>query len=77
MDNPIPFFDDPYESVVERRIREAVERGDFEDLPGAGKPLPHAGKPHDELWWVKNWLRRNDLGAAAMRKLGRGVEDKS
>ena len=35
------------ESLVERRIREAVERGDFDDLPGAGKPLDlrDAGDP--------------------------------
>ena len=49
------------ESVVERRIREAIEQGEFDDLPGAGKPLPDAGKPYDELWWVKAWLKRNDL----------------
>ena len=30
---------DPYESVVERQIREAQERGEFDNLPGAGKPL--------------------------------------
>ena len=28
-----------YESAVERQIREAQERGDFDNLPGAGKPL--------------------------------------
>jgi hypothetical protein len=49
------------DSVVERRIREAMERGEFDDLPGSGKPLPDAGTPYDELWWVKAWLRRNQL----------------
>ena len=29
-----------WESDVERQIREAQERGDFDDLPGRGKPLP-------------------------------------
>ncbi len=28
------------ESSVERQIREAQERGEFDNLPGAGKPLP-------------------------------------
>jgi hypothetical protein len=28
-----------WESIVERRIREAVDDGLFENLPGAGKPL--------------------------------------
>ncbi|HSF86287.1 MAG TPA: DUF1992 domain-containing protein [Acidimicrobiia bacterium] len=61
MDNPMPFFDNPHESVVERRIREAMDRGEFDDLPGIGEPLPDAGRPYDELWWVKKWVKRNDL----------------
>jgi hypothetical protein len=28
------------ERIAEERIREAMERGDFDDLPLAGKPLP-------------------------------------
>ncbi len=28
-----------FEKIAERRIREAMERGDFDNLPGAGKPL--------------------------------------
>ena len=27
------------DAIAERRIREAQERGDFDDLPGAGSPL--------------------------------------
>jgi hypothetical protein len=46
---------------VERRIREATERGEFDNLPGAGKPIPDLDKPHDELWWVRQKLRREDL----------------
>ena len=38
-----------WESVTERLIREAQERGDFDDLPGHGKPIridddPYAGE---------------------------------
>jgi DnaJ homologue, subfamily C, member 28, conserved domain len=29
----------PFSRVAERRIREAIAQGDFEHLPGAGKPL--------------------------------------
>ena len=46
---------------VERQIREATERGEFDDLPGAGKPIADLDKPHDELWWVKQKLRREHL----------------
>lgn len=54
--------DDPYETLPERLIREAIEAGQFEDLPGEGKPLPGAGMPDDDLWWVRNWLKRNPDG---------------
>jgi hypothetical protein len=52
------------ESLVERKIREAMERGDFDDLPGAGKPIPDLHRPEDELTWVRKWMQREgiDLG---------------
>ena len=29
----------PFSRIAERRIKEAMSRGEFENLPGAGKPL--------------------------------------
>ena len=29
-----------YLRIVEQRIQEALDRGDFDDLPGKGKPIP-------------------------------------
>ena len=46
---------------VERQIREATERGEFDNLPGAGKPIADLDRPHDELWWVRQKLRREHL----------------
>jgi hypothetical protein len=50
-----------FETWVERQLREAAERGAFDDLPGAGKPIPDLDKSHDELWWVKQKLRRENF----------------
>ncbi|MGP3983632.1 J-domain-containing protein [Streptomyces sp. KR80] len=50
-----------FESWVEKQIREAAERGEFADLPGAGEPLPGLDEPYDELWWVKRKMRREGL----------------
>lgn len=50
-----------FESFAERQIREAIERGDFDDLPGHGKPLKGVSAPYDELWWVKDKLRREGV----------------
>lgn len=55
---------DPKEALVERLVREAAERGEFDDLPGEGKPIPGAGRIDDDLWWVRRWVRRNRLGAS-------------
>ena len=61
-----------FQTWVERRIREATERGEFDNLPGAGKPIADLDKPHDELWWVRQKLRRENLtylpASIALRK---------
>ena len=61
-----------WESWIDRQIRQATERGEFDDLPGAGRPIPDLDKPFDELWWVKDKLRREGLTymspTVAMRK---------
>jgi hypothetical protein len=58
-----------YESRIDRQIREAQERGDFDDLPGVGKPLPDRGELHDEDWWLKEWVRRENLTGLAPTSL--------
>jgi hypothetical protein len=52
---------EPFESFVERQIREAREAGELTDLPGQGRPLPGLDDPPDEMWWVKEKMRREDL----------------
>ncbi len=56
---PIPL------SLVERQIREAMERGEFDRLPGAGKPIEGLDAPYDPTWWAKEWLRRHRLADEA------------
>ena len=50
-----------FESFAERQIRKAQEAGEFDKLPGFGKPIPDLEDPHDELWWVKEKARRERL----------------
>jgi hypothetical protein len=58
-----------YESVIDRQIREAQERGEFDNLPGAGKPLPDRGELYDEDWWIKDLVRRENLTGLAPASL--------
>ena len=48
-----------WESWIEQQIGEAREAGAFDNLAGAGKPLPY--ESYDPLWWVKRLLRREQL----------------
>lgn len=50
-----------WESWVERKIRESMERGDFDNLPGAGQPIADLARPYDELWWLRKKLRDEKL----------------
>ncbi|MGA4508770.1 DUF1992 domain-containing protein [Propionibacteriaceae bacterium G1746] len=52
-----------FETWIDRQVREATERGEFDNLPGAGKPVD-LGDPNDELWWVRRKLANEDLTAA-------------
>ena len=58
-----------YESRIDRAIREAQERGEFDDLPGTGKPLPGAGEAYDEQWWLKQLVIRENLTGIAPASL--------
>ena len=42
-------MDHPLISLIDRQIREAELRGEFNNLPGAGKPLPHEPNPEDAV----------------------------
>jgi hypothetical protein len=50
-----------WETWIDKEIRDAMERGEFDDLPGKGKPLPDIDRPRDELWWVRQKLKRENV----------------
>jgi hypothetical protein len=64
-----------WESAVDKQIREAQERGDFDNLPGAGKPIADLDQPYDENWWVKGLLRReSESGPGPLLALRKEIE---
>ena len=46
---------------VDLQVRQAMARGDFDDLPGAGKPIRDLGSQHDPDWWVKQLIERERI----------------
>ncbi len=53
--------DETWEDCAERKIREAMEAGEFERLPGMGQPIPGIDRPLDENWWIRDKLRRENV----------------
>jgi hypothetical protein len=54
-----------FESFADKQIREAMERGEFDDLPGAGKPLSGMSSEYDPEWWARGFIMREQVRARA------------
>jgi hypothetical protein len=46
---------------VDHQLRLAMERGEFDNLPGAGKPIADLGAQHDPDWWIKRLVEREKI----------------
>lgn len=53
-----------WESVIDRQIREAMERGEFDNLSGRGKPLNLARDPNVPREWELAFKLLKDAGLA-------------
>ncbi len=65
---------------VETAIQLAIRRGEFDDLPGAGKPIEGLGTHHDPDWWIRRKIETEKLSglgppALLLRTEDRGLDD--
>jgi len=69
----------PFQKIVEKKIKEAQERGDFEDLPGRGEPIHVEDDRHipEDLRLVYKILKNADCipPELQLRKEIRQMED--
>ena len=67
-------------SWVDLQVRQAMERGEFDNLPGQGKPIEDLGVEHDPDWWVKKLVERENIAllppAIALRKEDAELDDR-
>jgi hypothetical protein len=52
-----------YASWIDQQIAEAVSRGAFDDLPGAGKPLPKRSEEDAAQAWIRDYATREGVPA--------------
>ena len=63
-------------SWVDRQIDEAQKKGEFDNLPGKGQPLPGVDGQYSEDWWLKDKIRREKLDVTPATLISRRrVED--
>ncbi|WP_402463931.1 DnaJ family domain-containing protein [Isoptericola aurantiacus] len=64
---------------VDTVVDQAIRRGEFDDLPLQGKPLPGIGGTHDPDWWLKSLVQRDHitgvLPAAQLRADAAAMDD--
>jgi Domain of unknown function (DUF1992) len=64
---------------VDLQIVQAMRRGEFENLSGAGKPIEDLGETHDPDWWVKRMVERERIAvlpaSIALRKEDAELDD--
>ncbi|CAN5184299.1 hypothetical protein BH09ACT12_BH09ACT12_01160 [soil metagenome] len=46
---------------VDQQIRVAMENGEFDNLPGAGKPIEGLDRDHDPDWWLNRLIEREKI----------------
>ena len=51
---------DPWRFIADRKIREAMEEGAFDNLEGTGKPLPHEEPGSDPSLWMAHHIMKNN-----------------
>ncbi|MBJ2119463.1 DUF1992 domain-containing protein [Arthrobacter sp. MSA 4-2] len=56
-------------------VREAMARGDWDNLKYAGKPIPGLGEGHDPDWWVKGLIERENLTGLGPKAILLRTED--
>ena len=61
---------------VETVIQLAIRRGEFDNLPGAGKPLEGLGSHHDPDWWIRRKIETENLSGLGPPALMLRVEDR-
>jgi hypothetical protein len=81
-EKPEPETDSAGQSTLDQRaqyvevsIQQAIRRGDFDNLPGAGKPLTNLHQAYDPNWWIRQKIERENITGLGPPALTLRTED--
>jgi Domain of unknown function (DUF1992) len=60
---------------AEYLVRDAIARGEFDNLKYAGKPIPGLGQGYDPDWWLKGLIQRENLTGLGPKAILLRTED--
>ena len=60
---------------VDLQVQRAIERGEFDGLPGTGKPIEGLDTTPDPDWWLKRFIERERITGVLPPALSLRVED--
>jgi len=49
--------------AIDAMLERMADRGDFDELPGKGRPIPNLD-PNDHGWWIRSKLEREGVSVA-------------
>lgn len=52
-----------FTSWIDQQIEEAADRGAFDDLPGAGKPIPNRSDEDAAQSWIREYVRKEGIAS--------------
>jgi hypothetical protein len=58
------FSERAIQAIAENKIKAAMDQGEFENLPGFGKPFEFDDSQYDPHWWIRRkveWERMKNL----------------
>ncbi len=47
--------------IADAKIDQAIEEGEFDNLPGFGRPFEFDDTQYDPNWWIRRKLEREQL----------------
>lgn len=57
----MPFSERAIQAIAESKIQLAMDEGEFDNLPGFGKPFEFDDSRYDPHWWIRRKVERESL----------------